>query len=139
MKRGALIPSLLNEIQDIRDFFDFDVEPISDFFKQNGGLTIYENEDKIFVEAAVPGVASKDVQVNFEKGILWIKGESKKERGNVRYHAKSIESFSYRIPIPQSVDEKNIPGASYKDGVIKITFLKSKAAQPKKIEVKEED
>jgi HSP20 family protein len=134
----ALVPSLLNELQGMQDFFDFPFEGFSSLAKVDGsGVTVYEDDKNIFVEAQVPGIKPEDVEVNFEKGVLWVKGETKKERGDVKYHLKSSESFSYRIPVPSHIDEGAMPEATYKDGIIKVSFKKAKISQPKKIQVKE--
>jgi HSP20 family protein len=135
----ALVPSLFNELQLMQDFFDFPFEGFSSLTGlEKTGVTVYEDEKNLYVEAQVPGIKPGDVEVNLEKGILWIKGETKKERGDVKYHLKSSEAFSYRIPIPTHVEEGAMPEATYKEGIIKITFKKTKISQPKKIHVKEE-
>lgn len=129
----ALIPSLMNEMDFFRDFFDLDTNLKYD----NSGISLYENEDKVFVEAALPGVNFKDIQINFEKGILWIKAEIKREEKEVKYHMRSQESYSYRVFIPSRVDENATPEATYKDGILKVVFEKSKYSKAHKIEVKQ--
>ena len=44
---------------------------------QPSGLTISEDEKRVYVEAALPGVDPKNVEITFDKGIVWIKGEIK--------------------------------------------------------------
>ncbi|MFA6119469.1 MAG: Hsp20/alpha crystallin family protein [Parachlamydiales bacterium] len=130
----ALIPSILNEMDEFRDFFDLDINSRYD----NSGISLYENQDKVFVEASLPGVNPKEIQINFEKGVLWIKADVKREEKDVKYHLKSQESFSYRVLVPSRVDENSTPNAVYKDGILKITFEKSKFSKAHKIEVKTE-
>jgi len=133
MIRKDLLPALLNDLE-LRDWFDFNhsfVELKSD----NNGPCIYEDEDSIYVEAAVPGLKKNDIKITYEKGVVWIKGERKIERGNVKYFVKSSENYSYRISIPSRIDENQKPEATCQDGVLKIQFAKSKADKTKTIEI----
>jgi HSP20 family protein len=133
MIRKELIPALLNEM-DIRDFFDFNLSPL-EMKSEAIGSCVYEDENNVYVEAAVPGLKKNDIKVTYEKGIVWINGEKKDERGNVKYLVKSSEKYSYRIAIPSRIDENQKPEASCQDGILKIKFAKSKADKTKTIEI----
>ena len=100
------------------------------------GLTISEDEKNVYVEAAVPGVDPKDIEVTFSKGVVWIKGESKEEEKKKKYYRKAMSSFSYRVAVPGDVDPKAEPQAECKNGKMTVTFAKAPQAQPKKIAVK---
>lgn len=119
------------------DFWDEDEEWLNVPIAQNG-LSVYEDDDKVYVEAAVPGINPKDVEVTFQDGYLWIHGETKEEEGDKKkkYYRKASKSFSYRVAVPGDVDESKDPEATYKHGVMTIAFTKSPKAQPKKIQVK---
>jgi len=118
-----------------RDFFDWDLDDFSRF-ETNSSISLYEDENKIFVEAAMPGINPKDIQICFEKGILWLKAETKKEEKDVKYHMKAQNNFSYRLPIPSRIDENVEPEATYENGILKVAFEKTKASKPRKIEIK---
>ncbi len=102
------------------------------------GLSISEDDKNIYVEAAVPGLDSKDIEVTFEKGVLWIKGEAKEEEEDKKkkFWRKASRAFSYKVAVPGEIDPNKEPEASYKNGVMKVTFAKSPKTQPKKIPVK---
>ena len=102
------------------------------------GLSISEDKDHVFVEADMPGLKADDIELTFERGTLWIRGEKKEEETNKdkKYYRKALKSFSYRVVVPGAIDEKKEPEADYKDGVIKITFHKTQQGQAKKIKVK---
>jgi len=119
------------------DFWDEDEEWLTSPSTQSG-LSVYEDEDKVYVEAAVPGIDPKNVDVTFQDGYLWIRGETKEEEGNKKkkYYRRASRSFSYRVAVPGDVDESKDPEATYKHGVMTIAFAKSPKAQPKKIQVK---
>jgi HSP20 family protein len=114
----------------------------SEFFPsqalQNTGLSVYEEKGEVIVEAALPGLDAKDIDVTFEKGILSVKGQKKEEEKDKdkKYFRKSSSSFSYKVTLPVDIDEKAEPQATYKDGVMKIIFSKAKENKGKKISVK---
>lgn len=100
------------------------------------GLTLSEDDKNIFVEAAVPGVDPKNVEVTFDKGILWIRGETKEEEKKRTFYRKASRSFSYRTTLPGAVEKDTEPEAQCKNGVIHVAFKKIPTAQPKRIKVK---
>jgi HSP20 family protein len=102
------------------------------------GLTVSEDEKNVYIEAAVPGIDPKEIEVTFDRGILWIKGEAKEEEKKKKYYRKASRSFSYRVAVPGEIDSKVEPVATCKNGVMAITFAKSAKVQPKKISVKAE-
>ncbi len=100
------------------------------------GLSISEDEKNVFVSASLPGVDPKDVEVTFDRGVLWIKGEASEEKEAKKYYRKASSSFSYRVSVPGEIDTEKDPEASNKHGVITVRFTKKPQTQPKKIEVK---
>lgn len=100
------------------------------------GLSISEDEQNVYVSAAVPGVDPKDVDVSVDKGVLWIKGEKKEEEKGKKFYRKATSSFSYRVTVPGEIDQNVEPEATCKNGVITVTFTKSPKTKPKKISVK---
>lgn len=118
-----------------------DLSPLFEEFtmgeeREGLGLSVYEDKDKIFVEADLPGLKKEDITVSFEKGILWIKGECREEKKEVKHHVKSSRNFSYRVPLPAQIDEGAEPDAIFKDGVLKVSFEKPKASKPQQINIK---
>ncbi len=100
------------------------------------GLAVSEDDKNIYIEASVPGIDPKDVDITFDKGTLWIKGESKKEEKEKKYYRRAASSFSYRVNVPGELDPNTEPEATYANGVMTVTFAKSPKTQPKKIAVK---
>ena len=104
------------------------------------GLDVYEEDDKIVVKAAVPGVDPEKVEVTYEDGVLHIKGkteekEEEKKKRKVVYRMERVASFDYTTTIPRPIDEKSIE--AYVDkGVVTVTAKIAEAAKPKKIPVK---
>lgn len=103
----------------------------------SSGLSLSEDKHNVYIEAAVPGVEPKDIEVTFDKGTLWIKGEVKEEeKEDKKFYRKSTSSFSYRVTVPGEIDNDKEPEAVCKNGVMKITFQKKPTSLPKKITVK---
>src|SRR5689334_18426976 len=90
-------------------------------FHESSGLTVSEDEKCIYVEAAIPGIKSEDIEMTFENGILWIKAikneeiEDKKKK----FYRKATDAFSYRVAIPANVEESKQPEALCKNGILK--------------------
>lgn len=106
------------------------------------GLSVSSDEKNIYIEAHVPGLTSKDVEVSIDNdNILWIKGDKKEEveEKNKKFYRRSQSSFSYCIPLWEDVDESVEPKAVCKDGVMRVTFAKKrdKQVESKKIHVDE--
>jgi HSP20 family protein len=115
---------------------DEDFWPVATQAQNN--LSISEDDQKIYIEAAMPGIDPKNVDITFEKGYLWMKGEVKEEEKDQKrkYYRKATRSFSYRVAVPGDVDANAEPAASCKNGVLTVTFQKAAKAQPKKIQIK---
>jgi HSP20 family protein len=105
-------------------------------FTSPTGLSVSEDNTHVYVEAALPGVDPKNVEITFDKGVLWIKGETAQEEKEKKFYRKATSSFSYRVAVPGELDLTRDPEAESVHGVMKITFTKSPITQPKKITVK---
>ena len=99
------------------------------------GLSVSEDDKNVYVEAAVPGVDPKEVDVTFDKETVTVRAEKKEEEKGKKFQRKATSSFYYRV-MPADVDPKATPTAVCKNGVMKITFTKALGAKPKKIAVK---
>lgn len=122
--------SLFENVDDDWDFHEF-TSPT--------GLTVSEDDKHVYVEAALPGIKNDEIDMSFDKGVLWIKAEKKEETEDKKkkYYRKAMSSFSYRIAVPGDIDEGKEPSAVCKNGVLKVTFQKSKGGTSKKISIKE--
>lgn len=115
----------------------FDEEDELDFpIKTASNVSLSEDKNNFYVEAALPGLKAEEIDISLDKNVLWIKGEKKEEEKDKKYYKKASSSFSYRIVIPVDIDEKKEVEATYKDGIMKVTFHKKSVSQPQKINVK---
>ncbi|MGE5042291.1 MAG: Hsp20/alpha crystallin family protein [Candidatus Levyibacteriota bacterium] len=116
------------------------LEDLSDLVPNGtlNGLSVSEDDKKVYVEAALPGLDPQDIEVSFDKGTLMVRGEVKTEEEGKKYYRKATRSFAYRVSVPGEVDWSKNPSATIKNGVMTVTFLKTPEAQPKRIPVKAE-
>lgn len=121
------VPSIWN------DEDDWLTTPISP-----SGLSISEDENKIYVEAALPGIDPENIEITSQDGYLWIRGEEKEEEKDKsrKYYRHASKAFSYRVAIPGDIDNNTEPAATYKHGIMTVAFTKSPKSQPKKIQIK---
>lgn len=131
--RWTPMSSLLGRWPDIWD--DQELERILPSTGQN--LDVYETEDEVVVKANVAGVPADQVDVTFEKGVVWIKAEKAEEKHDDKrkHYSKSSWNYSYRVAVPGMLDYHHEPKAEIADGVISIHFKKAEASKPKKLQV----
>ena len=131
-----LIPR--NFLENIWDFDD-DLLSLFDTRSTSGlssGLSVSEDDKHVYVEASIPGVDPDKIEVSYDKGVLWVRGQQEDKEKDRKYYRRASASFSYRMAIPGNVDENQDPEAIYKNGIMKVTFNKVPEPQPKKIAVK---
>lgn len=102
-------------------------------------VNMWEDADAIFVEAELPGLDSKDLEIHVAGGNqLTIKGERKQAvpEGGIRHrHERGAGSFSRVVMLPFAVDQDKVD-ARFENGVLSIKLPKHEAAKPRKINVK---
>ena len=101
-------------------------------------INVSETDSALEVEAELPGLDEKDVEVVLNDNVLTIKGEKKNEREEKKkdYHLmeRSYGSFSRAIRLPYDIDPNAI-GASFNKGVLKITLPKPAEAKQKSVKI----
>jgi HSP20 family protein len=107
-------------------------------FTYPSGLSVSEDENHVYIEAALPGIKPDEIEMTYHKGMLWIKAEKKEEPKdkNRKFYRKATSTFSYHVAIPGNVDDSRQPEAVCKNGVITVTFTKTKREEPRKIPIK---
>ncbi len=108
------------------------------FFKMP--VDIYEKDDKVNIDFELPGLDKKDINIELEGNNLTVSGKVKKDEeineDNYYRCERSYGEFSRSFTLPEGLKEKDL-NASYKDGILKISFPKTKEIETKKkIEVK---
>jgi HSP20 family protein len=103
------------------------------------GLDIYETEDSVVAEAAIPGIPEENVNVTIEGNVLSISAEfeetEEEKKKKKMYKSTRQTSFSYSTSLPRMVDSSKA-NAEVRNGVLVVTIPKTEEEKPKKIEVK---
>ncbi|MGH1478610.1 MAG: Hsp20/alpha crystallin family protein [Geminicoccales bacterium] len=90
-------------------------------------IDVSETDGEVTIEAELPGVDEKDIDVTVADNLLTIKGEKKQEKEEKKkdYHLteRSYGSFSRSMTLPFDADPKKIK-ANFDAGVLKITLSK---------------
>lgn len=101
-------------------------------------VDVYETEDSLVIDAEVPGIDPKDIEVLLEDGVLTLKGERKLEKEVQEENYQRIEraygAFQRSIRLPSEVDEDSV-SAGYDNGVLKITVPKVEPKKPKSVKI----
>ena len=116
------------------------------FFGNDGGfmtqawskapVAMWEDDDHLHVEADLPGVAEKDLDITVHNGMLFIRGERKPEEGHrYFYNGRSFGRFERVISLPEAVNADEVQ-ATLSDGVLRIDLPKSPEARPRRIALK---
>ena len=102
-------------------------------------VDIYSDDDHVYLEAELPGLTKKDVEVSVDNGVLTIEGRKtheKIEKDHLHHlQERYFGSFSRNFTLPDGVDSKKVD-ATMKDGVLRIVLNKQLRTKPKRIEVK---
>jgi HSP20 family protein len=97
-------------------------------------VDVSETESEIRIEAELPGVDEKDVEVVLSDGRLTIKGEKKQEKEEKKkdYHMveRSYGSFARSITLPFEADPDKVR-ATFVKGVLNVTVPKPSEVKAK--------
>lgn len=98
---------------------------------------IWENEDELVLYGDLPGVASEDLDIHFEKGELKIFGRVAARHANTEplYAEYGVGDFQRAFTVSELIDAERI-SAELKNGVLTIHLPKSESVKPRRIEVK---
>jgi len=95
-------------------------------------IDVVETDKEVTVTAELPGMEEKDIEVNFSRDTLVIKGEKKAEKEEKKedyyFMERSYGSFHRAIPVSAGVDRDKVE-AAFKNGVLKVTLPKTEQAQ----------
>lgn len=120
------------------DDFEFPTIPgISKFMSQ--GLNLYETEDSLVAEAALPGLKEDQIDITFDQGVVRITGsaqQAEEDKGKKRYFMSSLTtSYNYSFRVPEGIVKDDEPSAELKNGILKLKFQKVEKKEPKKIKI----
>ena len=101
---------------------------------------MFEEKDKIYVEALTPGIDPESLNVDIVHNRLMLSGEKIRITSDVKPEAfhrseRASGKFVRTVELPVEVDEQAVR-AEYKNGVLLVSLPKAEKAKPKQISVK---
>jgi HSP20 family protein len=131
--RDSIFDDLFNELYSLPTSFlsksGMDLSPRID---------ISETDSEYKIEAELPGINQKEIDVKIDNNILTIKGKKEdiKEEKEKNYHLREryYGAFQRSISLPNNIEPEKIK-ASFENGVLNISVPKSDKRTPKKIEI----
>ncbi len=101
-------------------------------------LDLYEKDGKFYLEMAVPGYKSDDIEIEANNGIITVSGkyEQKTSDQDVNYHRREIRrgGFTRAIALPQEIDPGSV-SAKVEKGILTVTAVPMKPLANRKIAV----
>ena len=101
-------------------------------------INLSEDDNNYYVEALVPGIEPKALDLNLMQGTLTLSGERKADDNNgLTWHRRErgAGKFMRTIELPAAIDNSKVD-AEYRNGVLMITLPKPQSQKPKKISIK---
>jgi len=100
-------------------------------------INLREDGDRVYVEALLPGVDAKALEMTVLGNTLTLAGERKNGVENVSWHRRERGTgrFLRTIDLPVDIDTEGVR-ADYREGVLTVTLPKAQTARPKRIEIK---
>jgi len=104
-------------------------------------VDVTDAEDQVRVDAEVPGLNEKDVELTLKDGVLTLSGERKVENedNDRRVSERFVGRFARQIPLGYEIDEDNV-SATFNNGELTVKLPKTAQATngAKRIEIKSE-
>jgi HSP20 family molecular chaperone IbpA len=104
-------------------------------------VNVREEQNGYLLEAELPGLTQKDVDVRVEDNLLTISSikteETEDQKDGYLIRERSQASFKRSFVLPRNVDKESI-SAKFKNGLLLLEMKKRKEDQTRSIEVKVE-
>ena len=99
-------------------------------------VDIEETEDEWILEAELPGVDKKDINVDVEGDELTIDGEIKvrERKGILRRRSRPVGRFELRVRVPGPLDPEGVD-AKVSHGVLTVRIPKPQESKAQRVEV----
>jgi HSP20 family protein len=135
--------SPMREIETLRErmdkiFSEMSVRPRMAVDQEFLPLDVQETDTQIIVKASMPGFKTEDLNIEVNRGMLTIRGETKEEReetkGTWHLQERRFGSVQRAVRLPAAVYEDEAK-ATLENGVLTVTLPKSESTPTRKIEI----
>lgn len=131
---NRLYPNVFNQLFN-RELIDWTNTGFSAEDTTLPAVNILEDENRIQIEVAAPGMKKEDFKIDLDRNRLTISAEVTSENGesNDRYSRKEFNYRSFRrlFNIPVETINGDRVEAAYKDGILVVTLPKREELKPK--------
>ncbi len=101
-------------------------------------VDIYEDKDKLVLEADLPGINREDFDISVENNVITLRGERKFEKkvDGDNYHRveRTYGNFTRSFTLPQSVTADGAT-AEFENGILRVSLPKREETKARKIEI----
>jgi HSP20 family protein len=101
-------------------------------------VDIFEDQERLIVEAELPGMNREDFELSVENNVLTLKGERKFEKKDERDNYHRVErqygSFVRQFTLPQTITAEGAT-ADFENGVLRVSLPKREETKARKIEI----
>ncbi|HEX3999957.1 MAG TPA: Hsp20/alpha crystallin family protein [Pirellulales bacterium] len=128
---------LRNELDQF--FVNFLGNPVAGGLDAFPPVNVWEEQDTLYVEAEVAGVAKDNLDITVVENELILKGQCAEPAAasdSKTYHRRErpVGSFTRVVALPFDVNADGVK-ASFNDGVLLVTLPKAEAAKPRKVKI----
>jgi HSP20 family protein len=131
----AYIPTVFNG--QIDQLLDEAIRGLSRESTWTPASNVWEDETGFHVQLALPGLGTNDVSIQVEKQLMTVTGAHPSENDAAR------KVYQWEIPTGRFVSQYRLPNfvqqehasATYKNGLLTISFPKREEAKPRRIEI----
>ncbi|MDH4387412.1 MAG: Hsp20/alpha crystallin family protein [Fimbriimonas sp.] len=101
-------------------------------------IDVTEQDGKVMIRAAVPGIAPEELEVTVEKNVLTIKGEHRhdelSEDGKVFRRENIYGVFQRSIRLAENLNTDGI-AATFRHGMVTVTIPRKEEEKPKALRI----
>jgi HSP20 family protein len=101
-------------------------------------VDLYEQDGKLMVRAAVPGINPQDLEVQVENNVLTISGETKSdlESNEAKIYRREVSygRFTRSVRLPEGLDLEKVD-AQFANGVVTISLPRLEEQKPQALKV----
>jgi HSP20 family protein len=98
-------------------------------------VSLWQDDNNIYVEADLPGVTEKDLEVTVHNRVLTIKAQRRDEESRkYAFNGRTFGTLERAVVLPDSVESDKVE-AKLANGILSLTLPKHPEARPKKIAV----
>lgn len=133
------LPSAISEVDSLlNQFFTAPTRNAASRAAWTAPASVWEADEKLYVELDAPGVDADSVEVTVENGQLavTVARSAGDEPPKYVYNERRFGKVTRSIDLPDTVDPESVD-AELRNGVLRVSIAKRPETQPRKIEVRQ--